>query len=104
VEFQAQKKGVGMTRCYGLLVALFLFAGPAMAQNTPILDKVAATVISNYQNATCEQLIAKKRQPHSEMAQRAVVFLRNNPGARIKFINMVAAPIANKMFECGMIP
>jgi len=30
--------------------------------------------------------------------------LQNNPQMRAEFINKVAAPIANKMFECGMIP
>jgi hypothetical protein len=30
--------------------------------------------------------------------------LRNEPQMRLAFINRVAAPIANKMFECGMIP
>jgi len=93
-----------MTRWYGLLVAFFLFAGPAMAQETPILDRVAAQVISKYQNSTCEQLRANRTQPPSAMAQKAVSFLRNNPGARARFINIVAAPIANKLFECGMIP
>jgi len=33
-----------------------------------------------------------------------VNFLRNDPQARFAFIDKVAAPIANKMFECGMIP
>ena len=30
--------------------------------------------------------------------------LKNDPQMRTAFINQVAAPIANKMFECGMIP
>jgi hypothetical protein len=45
-----------------------------------------------------------KTQPKSEEEQRAVQFLRNDPQARIAFINQDAAPIVNKMFECGMIP
>jgi len=31
-------------------------------------------------------------------------FLHNDAQMRTVFINKVAAPIANKMFECGMIP
>ena len=31
-------------------------------------------------------------------------FLKNDPQARTAFINKVAGPIVNKMFECGMIP
>jgi hypothetical protein len=38
------------------------------------------------------------------MEQRAVQALRNDPQMRTAFINQVAAPIANKLFECGMIP
>ena len=30
--------------------------------------------------------------------------LRNDPQMRTAFINKVAAPIVNKMFECGLIP
>jgi hypothetical protein len=30
--------------------------------------------------------------------------LQGDPQMRQIFINKVAAPIANKMFECGMIP
>jgi hypothetical protein len=30
--------------------------------------------------------------------------LRNDPQTRAAFLNKVAAPIANKMFECGTIP
>ena len=30
--------------------------------------------------------------------------LKSNPDQRQYFINKVAGPIANKMFDCGMIP
>jgi hypothetical protein len=30
--------------------------------------------------------------------------LHQDPQMRQEFLNRVAAPIANKMFECGMIP
>ena len=32
-----------------------------------------------------------------------MAMLKTNPDLRTKFISMVAAPIANKMFDCGMI-
>ncbi len=38
------------------------------------------------------------------MMGRAVQLLPNDPQMRAEFINRVAAPIANKLFECGMIP
>ena len=72
----------------------------------PILDKVAEKVIQKYQGSTCEQLWVKKSEkaPPSAEEQKAIAFLKSNPEMRTLFINKVAAPIANKMFECGMIP
>jgi hypothetical protein len=72
----------------------------------PILDKVAEKVIQKYQTSTCEQLWIKKgeKAPPSAEEQKAIAFLKSNPQMRTIFVNKVAAPIANKMFECGMIP
>jgi hypothetical protein len=36
--------------------------------------------------------------------QRAIQILKNDPQMRAAFINKIAPPIANKMFDCGMIP
>jgi hypothetical protein len=38
------------------------------------------------------------------MEQELIQTLRNDPQMRAAFLNKVAAPMANKMFECGMIP
>ena len=72
----------------------------------PILDKVASKVVEKYHTSTCEQLWVKKsaKAPPSAEEQKAIAFLKSNPEMRTLFIDKVAAPIANKMFECGMIP
>jgi hypothetical protein len=88
---------------FALMSGVLLFAGVAKAQY-PILDRVASKVIQKYQNSTCQQLWQKKGQPPSEREQRAIQFMRQNPAMRTYFINQVAGPIANKMFDCGMIP
>jgi hypothetical protein len=80
-----------------------LIAGGVVAQGM-ILDMVADKVVQKYQTSSCEQLWERKGQPKSQEEERAVNFLRNDPQARTAFLNKVAAPIANKMFECGMIP
>ena len=84
-----------------------LFAGVAVAQY-PIMDRVADKVIQKYQTSSCEQLwqekAQKQGQPKPEMEQRAIQMLRQDPQMRQAFFNKVAAPIVNKMFECGMIP
>ena len=84
-------------------VSALCAAGFAIGQGR-IMDMVADKVVGKYQSASCEQLWQQKGQPKSEEEQRAVQFLKNDPQARTAFLNKVAAPIANKMFECGMIP
>ena len=79
-------------------------AGVVYAQQFPILDQVANKVVQKYQSSSCEQLWQKKGQPKSPEERRIVGMLKNDPAMRTEFINKVAAPIANKMFECGMIP
>jgi hypothetical protein len=91
------------------LIALLIYVGIANAQESyPIMEKVAQKVIQKYQTSSCQQLAMEKSQPPSgekaEMEQRVVQLLQNDPQMRTAFINLVAAPIANKLFECGMIP
>jgi len=80
-----------------------LAAGYALAQY-PIVDMMAERLIGKYQSSTCEQLWQEKMQPKSQREQEAVQMLRGDPQIRTVFINKVAGPIVNKMFECGMIP
>lgn len=93
-----------IARSMTLIAVLVLFAGVAAAQDYPMLDMVAQRVIEKYQHSTCEQLWQAREQPKPEMEQRAVQFLRNNPEMRTVFIDKVAPTVANKMFECGMVP
>jgi hypothetical protein len=85
------------------LLLLLAYLGVAGAQ-FPILDMLAGKVVQKYEQSSCEQLWEKKGQPKSQKEQEAIQILRNDPDRRAAFINRVAAPIANKMFECGMIP
>jgi hypothetical protein len=78
-------------------------AGTALA-DYPLMNLVADKVIQKYQAASCEQLWAQKQQPKSEQEQRLIGLLKNDPQLRVAFMNKVAGPIANKMFDCGMIP
>ena len=75
-------------------------------QQYPIMDKVADKIIMKYEQSTCEQLWVKKSEkaPPSADEQKAIAFLKSDPQMRAAFISKVAPPIANKMFECGMIP
>ena len=83
-----------------------LYVTVGNAQQYPIMDKVADKVIAKYQNSSCEQLWEKKSQktPPTQQEQNVITMLKGDPQMRQAFINKIAAPIANKMFECGMIP
>jgi hypothetical protein len=77
-------------------------------QQYPLMDRIADKLIQKYQTSTCQQLYEDRAQKQGQARpageQRALAVLHNDPQMRQAFINKVAAPIANKMFECGMIP
>jgi len=70
----------------------------------PVVDAIAKKVIQKYQQSSCEQLREQKSEPKAPQEEKAVELLRKNPQVRAEFLNKVAAPIANKLFECGLIP
>jgi len=88
--------------------ALMLAAAPARAQQYPLLDRLAEKVVAHYQSSSCPQLAEERAHPpggqRAEMEQRLVTLLHEDPAARQEFLGHVAVPIANKLFECGMIP
>jgi hypothetical protein len=88
---------------FALVPAMLLFAGVASAQH-PMLDAVADRVVQKYQQSSCEQLWQQRQQPQSQRKQEAIQMLHDDPQLRAAFIDKVAAPIANKLFQCGMIP
>jgi hypothetical protein len=94
-----------MTKYLGLaaLLVTVLVVGVASAQ-FPILDMIAEKVVQKYQTSTCEQLWEQRGKPKSAQEQEVLQMLRNDAQMRAAFINKVAAPVASKMFDCGMIP
>ena len=86
--------------------ALTVTSGTYAQDQHPILDKLAAKVIQKYQTTPCAELKAEKaaKTPPTEQEQKAIAFLKSDPQLRTIFINKIAAPIANRMFDCGMIP
>ena len=99
-------------RRYVFVIALALVVCAAEAQappaQYPIMDAIAQKVIDKYTKSTCVQLaVAKSEKPtgeQAEMEQRVIEALKADPQMRAAFIGKVATPIANKLFECGMIP
>ena len=88
------------------LAGVMLYVSVGSAQQYPVMDMIANKVIAKYQNSTCEQLWEKKSQktPPTQQEQNAIAMLKSDPQMRQAFIDKIAAPVANKMFDCGMIP
>ena len=89
------------------MACLFVLISATQAQDQhPILDKLANKVIQKYQSASCQDLQAKRaaNTPPTPEEQRAIEFLKNDQELRTYFINKIAPPIANKLFDCGLIP
>jgi len=87
-----------------LMSALIGGAGVARAQQYPVMDQVANRVVEKYRNSSCDQLWQQRGEPRSPREQQAIQLLHDDPQMRAAFIDRVAAPIANKMFECGLLP
>ena len=87
-----------------VLVSAVLLAGAVAAQQHPLMNIIADRVIQKYQKASCEELWKHKGAPKTDEEKNMIQLLRDDPQMRAAFIDKVAAPIANKMFECGMIP
>jgi hypothetical protein len=90
--------------CLFAMVFVLLQVGIASASEFPIMDMIADKVIQKYQQSSCQELWQKKGKAKSAQEQKVKQLLRSDPQMRQAFINKVAPPIANKMFECGMIP
>jgi hypothetical protein len=93
----------GSTFALGLA---FAYLSTAAGQQYPIMDMVANKIVQKYQQSSCEDLRQEKahKKPPTQQEQKVIQMMRENPQMREHFINKVAAPIANKMFDCGMIP
>jgi hypothetical protein len=91
-----------------LVLSLLPLGIDAAQESSPMMEKIAERVIQKYQSSSCEQLATQKSHPptgqREEIEHRVIELLRNDAQMRTAFLNRVAAPIANKLFECGMIP
>jgi hypothetical protein len=94
-----------MKRPFGLavFVGAVIVAGAVAAQGM-LVDAAADKVIKKFEAATCDQLKAQKDEPPSEEKKIAMNLMRDDPKARVAFVDKIAAPVLNKMFECNMIP
>jgi len=92
------------TRVVYLAMVLTLMSTGIVGAQHPVLDALAGRVVEKYQQSSCEQLWQAREKPKSAREQEAIQLLRGDPQLRAEFINKIAAPVANKMFECGLVP
>ena len=86
-----------------MFVAAVVVAGAVSAEGM-LVEAAANKVIQKYQTASCDQLKTQKSEPPSAKEKIALDLLREDPKARVAFVDQIAAPVLNKMFEYNMIP
>ncbi len=93
-----------------VIVSVLFTVSIAVAQEEryPLMERLAQKVIQKYETSSCQQIAMMKAHPptgkKAAIEARVVEMMRGDPQMREAFINRVAAPVANKLFECGMIP
>ncbi len=98
------KENVVFNRSGVFAIAAMLMAVSVSGSQYPMLDMIAQKVVQKYEQATCEQLWQQRGEPKTAEQQSMIQMLQGDPQMRAVFIDEVAAPIANKMFTCGLIP
>jgi hypothetical protein len=98
------KENVVFKRSGVFAIVAMLMAVSVSGSQYPMLDMIAQKVIQKYEQATCEQLWQQRGEPKTAEQQSMIQMLQGDPQMRAVFIDEVAAPIANKMFSCGLIP
>jgi len=97
-----KERNVNRSIGIAVFVSALIVAGAVAAQGV-LVDAVADKVIKKYETASCDQLKALKAEPPPE-EKIALDLLKADPKARVAFVDKIAAPVLNKMFECSMIP
>jgi hypothetical protein len=93
-----------MSKLTWVLIVVVVLGVGVWSQRGKVLDMAANEVTEKFNTATCEQLKAKKDEPPTMVKKVALSLLHDDPAARTAFIDKVAAPVLNKMIECGMAP
>jgi hypothetical protein len=89
-----------------LLVVSLAITTQVQASKYPIMEKIADKVVEKYENSSCSELRNQKKEKSEKGKAKEMVIqkMKNDPEMRKEFVDRVAAPIVNKLFECGMIP
>jgi hypothetical protein len=93
-----------MSKLMWVLIVVVLLGVGAWSQRGRVLDMAADEVIQKFNTASCDELKARKDEPPTMVRKVALSMLHDDPAARTAFIDKVAAPVLDKMVQCGMAP
>lgn len=97
----------GMTLC--LACVLSVSAQPA--GNGRMFDTFTDGIVQGINNSSCEEFASRIQDARNRkggsgggMKDRMKGMMSKNPEMRRQLINKLAGPIANKLFDCNLIP
>lgn len=87
-------------------IATLAVPGRSQALADKIATKAANSFVSKINGESCSQFAATMAQMKGNGASPSPMAakLKGNAQARTDFVNIVAAPLLNKMIDCNMVP
>lgn len=73
-----------------------------------LVNTVSQLVVDQVEQSTCEEFYLflerrdQNRGQYPQVRQRLIEAAQNNPEIREAFVDQIAAPVVNKMFDCGL--
>jgi hypothetical protein len=97
----------GMTLCLACIL-------PISAQpvgNGRMFDTITDGIVQGINGSSCDEFAARIQEARNKkgtsgggMKDRMKAMMSKNPEMRRQLINKLAGPIANKLFDCNLIP
>ncbi len=87
-----------------IVVVVVVVAGVGWASRGKAVELAADEVVKKFSTLSCEQLAAARDEPPGMLKKVAIGLLHDDAKVREAFIDRIAAPVLNKMIECGMAP
>jgi hypothetical protein len=87
-----------------IVLILVVVVGGAWVSRGKAVDFAADEVVKKFSSLSCEQLAAAKNEPPGMVKKVAIGLMHDDAKVREAFIDRVAAPVLNKMIECGLAP
>jgi hypothetical protein len=97
----------GMTLC----LACILSVSAQPAGNGRMFDTLTDSIVQGINSSSCEEFAARVQEARNKkgasgggMKDRMKAMMAKNPEMRRQLINKIAGPLANKLFDCNLVP